>query len=53
MFKLGQKGTKKGLGPLVRLEGRVTADVYINVLEMHLYLFYSEVLNKVLVCTKK
>ena len=41
--KSGQQGimvwgcfTKNGLGPLVRLEGRITAVIYINILENYL-----------------
>jgi len=52
-FKSGQKGvmvwgcfTKNRLGPLVRLEGRVTANVYIDVLENHLLPFLDTLDNK-------
>jgi transposase len=52
-FKSGQKGvmvwgcfTKNGLGPLVRLDGKVTAAVYVDMLENHLLPYLDTLDNK-------
>ena len=52
-FKSGQESvmiwgcfTKNELGPLVRLEGRVTANIYIEMLENYLIPFINDLENK-------
>ena len=52
-FKLGQESviiwgcfTKNELGPLVRLEGRVTANIYIEMLANYLIPFINDLENK-------
>lgn len=52
-FKSGQESvmiwgcfTKNKLGPLVRLEGRITANIYIEMLENHLLPFINDLENK-------
>lgn len=52
-FKSGQESvmiwgcfTKNKLGPLVRLEGRVTANIYIEMLENYLLPFINDLENK-------
>ena len=38
--------TKDRLGPLVKLEGRITANIYIDMLENHLLPFINSLENK-------
>jgi hypothetical protein len=52
-FKSGQEGvmvwacfTKNKLGPLVKLEGKITARIYIEILENHLLPFIDSLENK-------
>ena len=52
-FKSGQESvmiwgcfTKDRLGPLVKLEGRITANIYIDMLENHLLPFINSLENK-------